>query len=418
MRAAFRNLAVLFVAISLVVVIAEECDACGDGNSSDSHDMEGALLQRAPVRAASFFMFQLADPQFGLQHYGTLNWTDEQAMLNRSVLEINRLGPAFVVLAGDMQNWYETNVGGQNGPLANTTDAGALQVAAVKQSLSLLDPSIPLKATLPGNHDIGDAPTASSLAAYERNWGAPFGAFEMGGVRFLHINSQLYFNASNPGMQDAAELQTRWLESELRAAEAEPTVGVVILSHIPPFVGRADEPHGWANWPTATRRAILEATQSMPVPPRLIVCGHFHGNVEQVQSTAFEAVVEVVTTSSVGCPMLWNGSTTGAYTPEQAAVIAAQPTGSAAYENYIERTNAMGVPNFAVAAERVQARPDRSGVRVFEFHPSRGYRHRWFTLEELSAIQLLDAETLGSFPFTPFLSRSTPVKQAEKASVG
>jgi len=91
-------------------------------------------------------------------------------MLNLSIRQINRLSPRFVILSGDMQNWYADDEG--NGQLTKRPDVGDAQVAGVKQSLSLLDGSIPLKATMPGNHDFGNAPTLATLARYEELWGA------------------------------------------------------------------------------------------------------------------------------------------------------------------------------------------------------------------------------------------------------
>ena len=73
---------------------------------------------------------------------------------------------------------------------------------------------------------------------------------------------------------------------------------------------------------------MLTITQGRPTSaaPRVAICGHFHGNVERVESMAFGAPLEVVTTSAVGCPMLWNGTSTNRYTPQQATAIGAEPT--------------------------------------------------------------------------------------------
>ena len=51
-----------------------------------------------------------------------------------------------------------------------------------------------------GNHDVGDVPTRSTLARYEALWGADHQAFDEGSVRFVVLDSQLYFNASEPGI--------------------------------------------------------------------------------------------------------------------------------------------------------------------------------------------------------------------------
>ena len=71
--------------------------------------------------------------------------------------------------------------------------------------------------------------------------------------------------------------------------------------------------------PARVRQEVLGMTQGVAKAPRVVVCGHFHGNVERVESSAFGAPLEVVTTSSVGCPILWNGSATGLYSPAPVA---------------------------------------------------------------------------------------------------
>jgi len=336
--------------------------------------------------SSSFFMIQLADPQFGVLDFGGLNWRPEQLMLNRTVIEINRLKPRFIVMVGDMQNYYQTNTNGENGDLA--PNVGEMQVASIRESLSLLDPSIPLQAIMPGNHELGDVPTLATLAAYKEQWGTPHGSFVEDGIRFIYINSQIYQNSVETGVAAVAKRQTKWLQAQLTAAAADTHVaGVVLLAHIPPFIGDALESPGWGNWALDQRRQVLGMTQQSKAPPRLCICGHFHGNVEHVESAAFGAPLEVVTTSSVGCPMMWNGSTTGFYTPAQASAIAASPSGSDAFHNYIIRNGQGTTANYTERGLRIQAVSDRSGARLFEFSAGKGYRHKWFSIDALGELQ-------------------------------
>ena len=279
-------------------------------------------------------------------------------MLNASLLQINRLTPSFVVLSGDMQNWWARNEGTQNGALASGYgDVGAMQTASVKNALSLLHPSIPLRAVMPGNHDVGDVPTRGTLDEYQRRW-SEWGerAFTVHGVRFLVLNSQLYFDSSQAGVAEVAAEQTAWLQAELDAPAAAEAAGIVMLTHIPPFLGSATESAGWANWPSDVRTRVLTLTQDRArrKSPRLALCGHFHGNVES-RTDSFGHPLDVVVTSSVGCPMLWNGSTS--YTPSQASLIASEPSGSLAFTNWIMRPiNAAGAVNASLIAVRVVRR--------------------------------------------------------------
>jgi len=363
-------------------------------------------LRRNTNTSHSFFMIQLADPQLGLFDYGGTDWSQEQSMLDLAIREVNRLSPRFIVLVGDMQNWYQTNENDENGNLATgyAPNVGELQVLSVKKSLSLLDPSIPLRATMPGNHDVGDAPTLSSLRHYKDKWGEPRGSFTEDGIRFVYMDTQIYKNSSKAGISKVAADQTAWLKRELVTTATD--VGVVLLGHIAPFISDALEPEGFANWPLSVRKNVLSMTQHsrIPVPPRLFICGHFHGNVERVESKAFGAPLEIVTTSSVGCPMMWNGSTTGSYTPSQASIIASGASGKAAYDDYIIRNGDMQTPpNYMLGKLRITAVPERSGVRIFEFNPAKGYRHNWFTLEMVGNLQSpLSTKSLEGIAWTAF----------------
>ena len=123
--------------------------------------------------------------------------------------------------------------------------------------------------------------------------------------------------------------------------------------------------------------------------PSLIVCGHFHGNVRftDPKGLAYGAPLEVVTSGAVGAQMRWDNRP-GVYTPAQAAAVGIEKTGFDAFFKHIvdgDFKNGGNIP------QRLQANPERSGGRVFEFS-DKGYRHRWVTLGEMS-----DGETLSDF---------------------
>lgn len=375
--------------------------------------MAAALLPA--TTSSSFFMVQLSDPQLGLEHGGS-PWHDEQAMLNATLLQINRLQPRFAVLTGDMQNWFPT--------AHSPDDQGGKELAAVQQSLSLLSSRVPLRATLPGNHDVGDVPTATTLKRYAQHWGgSDRGSFDEDGIRFVAIDSQLYWNSSMPGVQALAGQQTGWLSQQLDAAAQQGTEAVVLLSHIPPFIVASDEPSGWANWPQDTRDALLRMSQAKPVPPSLVVAGHFHANLEGgASSDAYGARVEVVTSSSVGCPIRWNGSDTGTLAPDVALAVATEPSGSAAFMNWVVRNGtSVGDPDFGLKTSRIAAGPGRSGVRLYEFDATAGYRHRWFTLRQLEALQAPlaggDASPLAGAAFTKWTRRSARASRVKRVEL-
>ena len=363
----------------------------------------------------SFFMIQLSDPQFGMEHFGTerrMDWLDEQAMLNLSIREVNRLAPRFVVLTGDIQNELPITASGQQ--------VGAAQVVSVKQSLSLLDGSIPLRSRTPGNHDVGDTPTLDTLDLYTRSWGADRGAFDEGGIRFISLDSQIYWNASSAGVSRLADEQTAWFANQLDDAAERGAAGVVVLTHIAPFVVGAQEPTGWANWPKGVRRQVLRMSQRKPVPPSVIINGHFHMNVDGVRSDAFGAPVEIITSSSVGCPVAWNGSEvrspSGGAPHSLASALAAERTGYGVFMTYVVRNGDKDAPaDFSLVPERVRSAPNLSGVRIFEFDARTGYRHKWFTLAQLSELRAPlaggSASPLASLPFSRWSTPVAPVTQ-------
>jgi hypothetical protein len=371
----------------------------------------GALAPRAEPRC--FFIAQLADAQLGMVRAGSknaseaLDWSGERAMLDLAVRHLNRLRPRFVLLSGDMQNWFPTTSRGpsaQNGVLAyGYGDVGAAQAMDVRHALDALE--VPLLGATPGNHDVGDVPDLSTLRSYKARWregSAPVAARLEGGVLFLFVNSQIVMNASELGVAVLRDAQRAWLLREIAGARQAGAVGIVLCTHVPPFVGAADEPEGWANWPQAERAALLSALMRQPhapaldrpaLRPRLVLAGHFHGNARAV-SSAFGAPLEVVTTSAVGAPILWLGKQSSTFTPDEVARISGAPTGTVAYLELVARDAGTGELNWTQAAERVQARPDRSGVRVVEFctgAPGHArYRHRWLTLDALGALDALE----------------------------
>lgn len=393
--AAFSVLAALFILAASVAIVAQG-EALAVGRMLPTPPF--------PVGATScFFAAQLADPQFGIVNGASsdpavaLDWSAERANLDLAVRELNRLAPRVAFLSGDMQNWDPTAA--NHGALAGHGDVGARQAAEVQRSLSRL--RVPMHGVTPGNHDIGDTPTPAALDAYERRWGADRSSFSVEGVRFLSFNSLLLRDAPGDGARAAREAQLAWLAEELRTVRSTNTSGVVLLTHVPPFVGAPDEPAGWANWPSAERARLADVLATAAMRPRVVICGHFHANALTSADSFGGAPLRVITTSSVACPIRWNGAES--LEPAEASQVAAAPDGGHAFESFVLRTGGRGEANFSLIAERVTPRPDVAGVRLFEFCPRRGsYRHRWLTLTELGATKrLVEGRTLAGVSFEP-----------------
>lgn len=131
------------------------------GRSASAHKLAGSGFGN--VNWVRPFVFaQLADSQLGMQETFDAQpsgWATEETLLRRAVAEINRLRPAFAIVCGDLINEYPAEDGSEN--LKRTQ-----QTFDYKHVMRGVHPSIPLVCVC-GNHDVGNRPTAASVAAYD-----------------------------------------------------------------------------------------------------------------------------------------------------------------------------------------------------------------------------------------------------------
>ena len=98
-------------------------------------------------------LIQRSDPQVGM-FTKDASFEHETVNFEFAIATANRLKPAFVVITGDL-----INKGGD-----------AAQAAEFKRISAKLDPKVRLF-SIPGNHDVGNEPTAESLALYRERFG-------------------------------------------------------------------------------------------------------------------------------------------------------------------------------------------------------------------------------------------------------
>jgi hypothetical protein len=103
-----------------------------------------------------WFFALLSDPQFGM-YLEDKNFTQETANLEFVVANLNRLHPRFVVICGDLVN----------------RTAEPAEIAEYKRVLHELDPSNPVH-YVAGNHDVGNIPTAATIAGFRASVGPDF----------------------------------------------------------------------------------------------------------------------------------------------------------------------------------------------------------------------------------------------------
>lgn len=235
------------------------------------------------ISASDFRFFFLADTQLGC--YATFSgFTDEQVLqyaamgmkvepvpkvegfewdadrYREAVSIINSVGPAMVVIGGDMIDD------------ANSED----QTDEFFAITARIDDDIPIR-WVPGNHDIAPdalAPTARSIQAYRDVFGPDYYSFRQGDTLFLALNTPVIDHPENvPGEWES---QLAFVADELALAGRSDVGQVVVLGHHPLFIERADEPDTYWNLPIERRRVLLELFGSSGVEFGL--SGHWHRN--------------------------------------------------------------------------------------------------------------------------------------------
>ena len=222
------------------------------------------------------FFVQMSDPQFGM-YTDNQDFAQETANFEFAIANINRLRPAFVVVTGDLVN----------------KPADAQQIAEYKRIAAKLDSAIPLYSA-PGNHDVGNTPSAASLKAYRQNIGPDYYTFHSGGLEGIVLNSSLIQHPE--GVPEEAERQQKWLELELVKARDAAVRWVVVFQHIPFFLHTPDEADQYFNIPATQRSGYLNLLQRSGV--RYVFAGHLHNNsFGKIES------LEMITTGPVGKPL-------------------------------------------------------------------------------------------------------------------
>jgi 3',5'-cyclic AMP phosphodiesterase CpdA len=221
------------------------------------------------------FFIQLSDPQFGA-FTADRDFAQETANYEFAVANINRLHPDFVVICGDLIN--------------KTGDPQ--QTAEYFRITAKIDSSIPVYA-VPGNHDVGNEPTAETLAQYRKTFGPDYYSFRRGGIYGIVLDSSLI---SAPGKaQTAADEQEKWLKSELQKARASGERQIVVFQHHSWFLENPSEPAQYFNIPLEQRHRYLDLLKSAGV--RYVFAGHYHRN-----AYGRDGSLEMITTGAVGRP--------------------------------------------------------------------------------------------------------------------
>jgi 3',5'-cyclic AMP phosphodiesterase CpdA len=232
-------------------------------------------LGLAGTPAAQTFI-QMSDPQLGM-YTKDADFAHETANFEFAVAAANRLKPAFVVITGDLIN--------------DAANAG--QAAEYKRIAAKLDTKIRLF-NLPGNHDVGNEPTAESLARYRERFGPDYYTFRAGGIAGFVLDSNLEKGAGKVP-EEAAKMEA-WLAAELTKARQEGARQLIVFQHIPFFLKEAGEEDQYFNIPRDTRQRYLKLLHEYGV--KQVFAGHYHRNEE-----GRDGELDMVTTGPVGMPL-------------------------------------------------------------------------------------------------------------------
>jgi serine/threonine-protein phosphatase CPPED1 len=219
---------------------------------------------------------QMSDPQFGMFKKDA-GFEHETANFEFAVAAANRLKPAFVVITGDLTN----------------KSSDPAQVAEFHRIAKKLDPQIKLFA-LPGNHDVGNEPTAATLAAYRKNYGPDYYTFRVGEIAGFVLNSNLERGTKNVP-EEAAKMEA-WFKDELAKAKQSGAKHLIVFQHISFFLKEPGEPDQYFNIPPDVRQRYLKLMHEYGV--HQVFAGHYHRN-----ELGSDGDLEMVTTGPVGMPL-------------------------------------------------------------------------------------------------------------------
>lgn len=234
-------------------------------------------LVALPARAAEpFFFLHCSDPQFGF-YANNKDFAQETANFEFVVATANRLRPAFVVITGDLVN----------------KPGDAAQLAEFWRIARKLDPAIKLY-PVPGNHDVGNAPTADSIAAYRKNVADDHYAIRLPDFTALVLNGSLIAQPKDAPAEYQQQLD--WLKRELADAQAQHVKHIVVFQHQPYFISVPDEKDQYFNVPLERRTVFLDLFKRSGVSH--VFAGHTHQPYE-----AHNGDLQMIVTGAVSKPL-------------------------------------------------------------------------------------------------------------------
>jgi hypothetical protein len=219
---------------------------------------------RASEGKRGFCFFVMADPQ--------LFW-GSKANWDQAIGCANALKPDFVMVCGDMVN----HAGNEE------------EVKAYLDGAARLDKAIGLYHVC-GNHDY-DVARPESLGWYQSRFGHPWYSFTHKRCLFVVFESTMIKYGAED--QPQYQWQMRWLEQTLLAGRGKGYDHIIVCTHYPLALRKADEADEYFNLPQSRRMRLLELFHRCDVTA--VFSGHFHHN-----AYVKDGDLELITTSSTG----------------------------------------------------------------------------------------------------------------------
>lgn len=201
-------------------------------------------LSCADKKQRPFTFVQLCDTQLGMGGYEHDVQTFEQA-----VIQINEINPDFAVICGDLVH--------------HATDSSYADFKRIMNGLKM--PCYPA----PGNHDVKNNPSDSSLAYYRNTICKDYYSFQNKDYSFVITNTQLW----KVNVQNESEKHHDWFKKTMDSLRDNnrPTF---VIGHYPIFIKTPDEEEKYFNLPPAVRMEILEIFKNTKI--KAYLSGHKH----------------------------------------------------------------------------------------------------------------------------------------------
>lgn len=214
----------------------------------------------ANPKRETFTFVQLCDTQLGMGGY-----EHDILSFELAVKQINELNPDFVVICGDLVN--------------HASDSSFKDFNRIVEGFSI--PCYPA----PGNHDIGQIPTKSTLNRYREKIGKDYYTFHNKGVSFVIVNTQLW----KANVANESKKHDEWFKSTLDSFGSKYT-HLFVIGHYPLYIKSSDEKEEYFNLPPAKRKELLSLFKNNKV--KAYLSGHKHetviNNIENIQLVSGE----------------------------------------------------------------------------------------------------------------------------------